>query len=181
MKEYKSFGYDKLPPLIALLIVCLSFAAYTEIEKYSVVSKEFIVDNFVYIFVVCTVLILCTFNVVSVNQNGIKKTLYVVPYVLKNYKWSEIKHYAHVKEEWINSGKYQLKRPFKTIETIWFINFNDRVCLRLKKNREKIEALMTEVAKFEDQFELELKVREPRFMIMGLTKVNYPKKQTPSD
>ena len=180
MKEYKSFGYDKLPPLIALLIVCLSFAAYTEIEKYSVVSKEFIVDNFVYIFVVCTVLILCTFNVVSVNQNGIKKTLYVVPYVLKNYKWSEIKHYAHVKEEWDNSGKYQLKRTFKTIETIWFINFNDRVCLRVKKNRKKMEELMTEVDKFEDKFEIELKYRDPFFTSSGLRKVKYPKEKTKS-
>ena len=151
MKEYKSFGYDKLPPLIALLIVCLSFAAYTEIEKYSVVSKEFIVDNFVYIFVVCTVLILCTFNVVSVNQNGIKKTLYVVPYVLKNYKWSEIKHYAHVKEEWDNSSKYQFKRTFKTIETIWFINFNDRVCLRVKKNRKNMATISNNIPN--DNFE----------------------------
>ena len=45
MKEYKSFGYDKLPPGIALLIVCFSFAAYTEIERYSVVSKEFIAKS----------------------------------------------------------------------------------------------------------------------------------------
>ena len=181
MKEYKSFGYDKLPPLIALIVVCFSFAAYTEIEKYSVVSKEFVVDNFVYILVICTVLILCSFNEISVNRDGIKKTLYVIPFVIKNYKWSEIKHYAHVKEEWDNSSKYQLKRSFKTIETIWSINFNDRVCLRVKKNREKIEALMTEVAKFEEKFELELKVSEPRFMIRGLTRVYYPKKQTPSD
>ena len=181
MKEYKSFGYDKLPPTIALLIVLFSFAGYTEIEKYSVVSKEFVVDNFVYILVICTVLILCSFNVISVNPDGIKKTLYVIPFVVKNYKWSEIKHYARVKEEWDNSSRYQFKRTFRTIETIWFINYNDKVCLRLKKNREKIETLMTEVAKFEEQFELELKVREPRFMIMGLTRVNYPKKQTPSD
>ena len=40
---------------------------------------------------------------------------------------------------------------------------------------------MTEVAKFEEKFELELKVSEPRFMIRGLTRVYYPKKQTPSD
>ena len=57
MKEYRSFGYDKLPPGIALLIMCFSFAAYTEIEKYSVVSKEFVVNNFVYILFICTVLL----------------------------------------------------------------------------------------------------------------------------
>ena len=56
MKEYKSFGYDKFPPLIALIIVCFSFAAYTEIEKYSVVSKDFIVDNFVYILFIFNLL-----------------------------------------------------------------------------------------------------------------------------
>ena len=57
MKEYKSFGYDKLPPTIALLIVLFSFAGYIEIEKYSVVSKEFVVNNFVYILFICTVLL----------------------------------------------------------------------------------------------------------------------------
>ena len=67
-----------------------------------------------------------------------------------------------------------------TIETIWFINFNDRVCLRVKKNRKKMEELMAEVDKFEDKFEIELKYRDPFFTSNGLRKVKYPKEKTKS-
>ena len=48
----------------------------------------------------------------------------------------------------------------------------------MKKNRKKMEELMTEVDKFEDKFEIELKYRDPFFTSSGLRKVKYPKEES---
>ena len=177
MKEYKSFGYDYTPLVIAGIIAIYSVLGYIFDSSHDdVISRAFVENNFEYILSLCVVLVLYSLNIISVNKKGIKKTLFFIPIITKNYTWSQIKHYAHVKEEWDNSHRYQFKRTYKTIETIWFINFNDRVCLRVKKNRKKMEELMAEVDKFEDKFEIELKYRDPFFTSSGLRKVKYPKK-----
>jgi len=179
MKEYKSFGYDYTPLAIAVIIVIYSVLGYIFDSSYdNPISRAFVENNFEYILGLCVVLVLYSFNIISVDKKGIKKTLFFIPVITKNYTWSQIKHYAHVKEEWDNSTTFQFKRTYKTIETIWFINFNDRVCLRVKKNRKKMEELMAEVDKFEDKFEIELKYRDPFFTSSGLRKVKYPKEET---
>ena len=179
MKEYKSFGYDYTPLAIAGIIAIYSVLGYIFDSSHDdVISRAFVENNFEYILSLCVVLVLYSFNIISVDKKGIKKTLFFIPIITKNYTWSQIKHYAHVKEEWDNSHRYQFKRTYKTIETIWFINFNDKVCLRVKKNRKKMEELMAEVDKFEDKFEIELKYRDPFFTSSGLRKVKYPKEET---
>ena len=179
MKEYKSFGYDYTPLVIAGIIVIYSVLGYIFDSSHdNPISRAFVENNFEYIIGLCVVLVLYSFNIISVDKKGIKKTLFFIPVITKNYTWSQIKHYAHVKEEWDNSTRFQFKRTYMTIETIWFINFNDRVCLRVRKNRQKIEELMTEVDKFEDKFEIELKYRDPFFTSSGLRKVKYPKEET---
>ena len=179
MKEYKSFGYDYTPLAIAGIIAIYSVLGYIFDSSHDdVISRAFVENNFEYILSLCVVLVLYSFNIISVDKKGIRKTLFFIPIITKNYTWSQIKHYAHVKEEWDNSHRYQFKRTYKTIETIWFINFNDKVCLRVKKNRKKMEELMAEVDKFEDKFEIELKYRDPFFTSSGLRKVKYPKEET---
>ena len=181
MKEYKSFGYDYTPLVIAGIIVFYSVFGYFFDSTYdNPISRAFVENNFEYILGLCVVLVLYSFNIISVDKKGIKKTLFFIPIITKNYTWSQIKHYAHVKEEWDNTHRYQFKRSYKTEEVIWFINFDDRVCLRVRKNRQKIEELMTEVDKFEDKFEIELKYRDPFFTSSGLRKVKYPKEKSPS-
>ena len=134
MKEYKSLGYDYTPLVIAGIIVIYSVLGYIFDSSHdNPISRAFVENNFEYILGLCVVLVLYSFNIISVDKKGIKKTLFFIPIITKNYTWSQIKHYAHVKEEWDNSSRFQFKRAYKTIETIWFINFNDRVCLRVKK------------------------------------------------
>ena len=62
-------------------------------------------------------------------------------------------------------------------KVIWFIDFNDRVCLRLKKSKRKnLGKVLDVIAKFEDKYVDNLEINYPYFMGRGWTKVTYYKK-----
>ena len=127
--------------------------------------------NILFFFrVTCTILYaLCCITTVRVNREGIKKELYLAPITLKKKTWREIKHYAHVTEKW--SGQYGTQK----IEVLWFIDFNDKVCLRIqKKTRKNLDKIMEAIDKFEDKYEIKLEIKDPYLMAYGYSKVNYP-------
>ena len=91
-----------------------------------------------------------------------------MPFISKQRSWSQIKYYADVDEKY---GGKDIKK------TIWFIDFNDRVCLRLKKsNRKNLKKVLDVIAKFEDKYVDNLEIPYPYFMRRGWTSVTYYKK-----
>ena len=160
MKEFKSIGIN-LDMLAGLLILMLPL--------YIDAVQDFFIQN-LYVIIPCTILYaLCCITTVRVNREGIKKELYLAPITLKKKTWREIKHYAHVTEKW--SGQYGTQK----IEVLWFIDFNDKVCLRIqKKTRKNLDKIMEVIDKFEDKYEIKLEIKDPYLMAYGYSKVKYP-------
>ena len=88
-----------------------------------------ILDYIEFLLPILFILINLSLFRVTVNSNGISKSLFF-PNVKYNVKsWSDIKHFINVTE--VTKDRYgQEERQ----ETIWFVDFNDKVCLRIQKN-----------------------------------------------
>ena len=161
MKEFKSIGFnlDAMTPLLIPLFVFL----------YVPDMLDVFFNNYIYIIGGVLFYALFCITVVKVNREGIRKELYLAPITLKTRTWREIKHYAHVTENWTGSnGKTKY-------EMLWFIDHNDKVCLRIQKStRKNLDKILEIIDKFEDKYEIKLDVKNPYFMAYGYSKVKYP-------
>ncbi len=62
---------------------------------------------------------------------------------------------------------------------LWFIDYNDKVCLRIQKStRKNLDKILEIIDKFEDKYEIKLDVKNPYFMAYGYKKVQYPAQKT---
>ena len=125
-------------------------------ENYSIVI--------IFLISVC----ILSINEVVADRTGITKRLYIIPLLSKTKTWKEIKCYAHVKE--VYSGEH----GDNTLNALWFIDYNDKVCLRIPKSgRLNMPDVMKIIEKFEDQHEVSLEIRNPYLMSKGWSKVDY--------
>merc|ERR1711966_290448 len=99
-----------------------------------------------YLIVFLFMTIIISINEIIVDRAGIIKKFYLFPLKIKQLTWKEIKYYVEVDEEY--SGKYG-----KTIDKrIWFIDENDKVCLRIKRGfRYNLEEVLDAIDKYEDK------------------------------
>ena len=115
---------------------------------------------------------------VTVNSNGISKSLFF-PNVKYNVKsWSDIKHFINVTEITKDKNGKEIRQ-----ETIWFVDFNDKVCLRIEKNnllsRKNIKKIISIIKQREVEYPDKLVFRSPLWYRLGLWKVDYSKKENP--
>ena len=159
MREYKSIGIDFT--LIVIWIISLY-----------IVSKEFkdfeiIKENLYYALFSIVVVLIFSVNIIKVNREGIIKELYLVNFKIKSRTWREIKCYAEVDE--IYDGEHGKS----TTKAIWFIDYNDKVSLRITKDlRHNFEQVLEIVDKFEDKTNQKIEVSNPYFMRRGWTKAS---------
>ena len=135
-----------------------------------------ILDNIEFLLPILFILINLSLFRLTVNSNGISKSLFF-PNVKYNVKsWSDIKHFINVTE--INKDKNgkEIRQ-----ETIWFVDFNDKVCLRIEKNNLLSSKNMKKIISIIKQREVEyldkLVYRSPFWYRIGLWKVDYSKKE----
>jgi len=127
-----------------------------------------IIENYLlFIFLLMFAFIL-SLNEVIADRSGITKRLYLIPILSKTKTWKEIKCYAHVKE--VYDGQYGPS----SLDVLWFIDFNDKVCLRIPKSgRLNMPDIINIIEKFEDQYEVSLEIKNPYRMSKGWSKVDY--------
>tara|TARA_B100000780_G_scaffold180844_1_gene126871 strand:+ start:671 stop:1192 length:522 start_codon:yes stop_codon:yes gene_type:complete len=160
MREYKSVGYDFTLIVIWLFSLCVIMNRVPDDVFFN-----FITEHLYYAIFSLIIVILFSINVIKVNRTGIIKEIYILPFKIKRKTWREIKFYAEVDE--IYSGKY----GDETKKAIWFLDKNDKVCLRVRRaNRENLNEVLKIVDKFEDKFKNKIKIRNPYFMKRGWTK-----------
>ena len=159
MRNYKSVGYNYTYILLYITVIGI---IYDSIGDFS-----FAYDNMYYLIVFLFMTIIISINEIIVDRAGIIKKFYLFPLKIKQLTWKEIKYYVEVDEEY--SGKYG-----KTIDKrIWFIDENDKVCLRIKRGfRYNLEEVLDAIDKYEDKAENKLTISNPYFMSQGWTKVN---------
>ena len=113
---------------------------------------------------------------VIVNSNGISKSLFF-PNVKYNVKsWSDIKHFINVTEITKDKNGKEERQ-----ETIWFVDFNDKVCLRIQKNNllssKNMKKIISIIKQREVEYPDKLVFRSPFWYRIGLWKVDYSKKE----
>ena len=165
MREFSSVGLNTGYLLFLVSLIFPAINMFGIIDKLSIMSET----NIILFSLIVIVLISFSVNKVRVSSYGIIKELYFMPFVSKQRSWSQIKYYADVDEKY--GGKNSIEK------VIWFIDFNDRVCLRLKKSKRKnLKKVLDVIAKFEDKYVDNLEINYPYFMRHGWTKVTYYKK-----
>tara|TARA_B100000575_G_C23079362_1_gene621792 strand:- start:100 stop:630 length:531 start_codon:yes stop_codon:yes gene_type:complete len=170
MKEFKSVGLNFF--MSGVLLAFVFSPLY--IDEFA----DFLLTDHNYLYAIggCFIYALFCITVVRVNREGIKKELYLAPIVLKSKTWREIKYYAHVEELW--SGRYGTQ----LVEVVWFIDFNDKVCLRIRKSfRKNLDKVIEIIDEFEDKYEIKLEIKDPYLMAYGYSKVKYPNKKLEDD
>ena len=112
-------------------------------------------------------IIIISINEIIVDRAGIIKKLYLFPLKIKQLTWREIKYYVEVDEEY--SGTY----GETTDKRIWFVDKNDKVCLRINRAaRHNFQEVLDVIDKYEDKAENKLTISNPYFMSRGWTRVN---------
>jgi len=159
MRNYKSVGFNFTFILLYLTSVIIVFDGS---ENFN-----FVQENKYYLLVFLLITIIISINEIIVDREGIIKKFYLFPLKIKQLNWREIKYYMEVDEEY--SGQYG-----KTIKKrIWFIDENDKVCLRISMNfRHNFDEVWSVIDKYEDKAENKLTISNPYFMSRGWTKVN---------
>ena len=113
---------------------------------------------------------------VTVNSTGIFKSLLFPKIRFRSGTWSEIKHFINVTE--ISKDE---KGNEKRHETVWFVDFNDKVCFRISKQNplsegENMRKILSVVKQREVEYPEKLVYRSPFWYRIGLWKVDYKKK-----
>ena len=135
-----------------------------------------ILDNMEFSLPILFLLINLILFRVTVNSHGISKSLFF-PNVKYNVKsWSDIKHFINVTE--VTKDRYGKE---ERQETIWFVDFNDKVCLRIQKNNllssKNIKKIISIIKQREVEYPEKLVYRSPFWYRIGLWKVDYSKKE----
>tara|TARA_B100001758_G_scaffold179604_1_gene156324 strand:- start:15 stop:551 length:537 start_codon:yes stop_codon:yes gene_type:complete len=116
---------------------------------------------------------------VTVNSTGIYKSLLFPKIRFRSGTWSEIKHFINVTE----ISKDETGKE-KRHETIWFVDFNDKVCFRISKQNplsegENMRKILSVVKQREVEYPEKLVYTSPFWYRVGLWKVDYSKKENP--
>ena len=175
MREFKSFNINFEILIIGPGITVWIFVLLSLIEDYFPGSLNNIPDEikqsflpFIVVLIISSIIL--SLNFIIVNNRGIEIRTLFPRITLKKRSWREIKYYAHVIETW--TGKFN----FSDWKVIWFIDFDDKVCIRVPRRASfNLKNVMKEVSKFEDKFEIELKFRNPYLTAYGWKKIEYPK------
>ncbi len=158
MRDFKSIGFNLTIPLLYVVF----FFKFTE----NLSDFSFILEHLYLTIIISIFLLSFSFNTVTVNQLGISKS-YLGSLKYKQKTWRDIKFYAEVDE--VYTGQHA-----QTIKALWFIDINDKVCLRVQtKYRKNLNEVLRIIDKFEDKYEHKLSQKNPHFMKKGWTKVKY--------
>ncbi|MFL2623769.1 MAG: hypothetical protein ACJ0P6_04645 [Flavobacteriaceae bacterium] len=158
MRDFKSIGFNLTIPLLYVVF----FFKFTE----NLSDFSFILEHLYLTIIISIFLLSFSFNTVNVNQLGISKS-YLGTLKYKQKTWRDIKFYAEVDE--VYTGQHA-----QTIKALWFIDINDKVCLRVQtKYRKNLNEVLRIIDKFEDKYEHKLTQKNPHFMKKGWTKVKY--------
>ena len=113
---------------------------------------------------------------VIVNSNGISKSLFFPNFKYNVKSWSDIKHFINVTEVTKDKNGKEERQ-----ETIWFVDFNDKVCLRIQKNNllssKNMKKIISIIKQREVEYPDKLVFRSPFWYRIGLWKVDYSKKE----
>tara|TARA_B100001059_G_C17485057_1_gene403528 strand:- start:97 stop:591 length:495 start_codon:yes stop_codon:yes gene_type:complete len=164
MRDIRSIGYNFVPIIFWVLIIYFTTGEFKNLD--------YILDNIEYVILSLIFVIIISVNIIRVNRHEIIKELYFIPITLKRRMWKEIKFFAEVDE--VSYGQHGKR----TTSAIWFIDYNERVCLRFtKKFRNNLDEILNTLDKYEEKHDNKITITNPILMSKGWTKFKVPKNQ----
>ncbi len=171
--RFFQFNVGLIPLILTMITVFFQVFTLFQIWWYDeeINFYHFIYDNLFYFPFFLLLLIATCFNVVIINEKGVTRIAYLMPFLRKSFKWKKIKHHAKVLEFYNQRGIKNTKK------SLWLIDSKDRLFFRLidnyENNTDRIFDIVTRISK---KSGIELKVENPLTVRNGFSKVKYPKK-----
>ena len=154
--------------------LCVSLAIIYIILKEQYEGNFQILDYMEFSIPLLLLIINISFNRLIVNSRGISKALIFPKLKYNNKTWGDIKHFINVTE---------IDMEGDETEAVWFIDSNDKVCLRMPKDNilsmHKLEKIMKLIKQKEVEYPHKLIFKSPFWYIFGFSKVDYSKKEKP--
>ena len=120
--------YEPIELIVFLVFSGLYYMGVS--EKYNFLERfDYDINVFIVISIICLILGLKKY---AADGRGISKTFFFLPIYKKTKTWSEIKHMAHVTAH--KKDKYD---RIICSNFILFIDFNDRICFKMKDKTRK--------------------------------------------
>ena len=120
--------YEPIELIVFLVFSGLYYMGVS--EKYNFFERfDYDINVFIVISVICLMLGLKKY---TADGRGISKTYFFLPIYKKTKTWSEIKHMAHV-----SAHKKDRYDRIICSNFILFIDFNDRICFKMKDKTRK--------------------------------------------
>ncbi len=120
--------YEPIELIVFLVFSGLYYMGVS--EKYNFFERfDYDINVFIVISIICLILGLKKY---TADGRGISKTFFFLPIYKKTKTWSEIKHMAHVTAH--KKDKYD---RIICSNFILFIDFNDRICFKMKDKTRK--------------------------------------------
>ena len=120
--------YEPIELIVFLVFSGLYYLGVS--EKYNFFERfDYDINVFIVISIICLILGLKKY---TADGRGISKTFFFLPIYKKTKTWSEIKHMAHVTAH--KKDKYD---RIICSNFILFIDFNDRICFKMKDKTRK--------------------------------------------
>ena len=120
--------YEPIELIVFLVFSGLYYMGVS--EKYNFFERfDYDINLFIVISIICLILGLKKY---TADGRGISKTFFFLPIYKKTKTWSEIKHMAHVTAH--KKDKYD---NIICSNFILFIDFNDRICFKMKDKTRK--------------------------------------------
>ena len=120
--------YEPIELIVFLVFSGLYYLGVS--EKYNFFERfDYDINVFIVISIICLILGLKKY---TADGRGISKTFFFLPIYKKTKTWSEIKHMAHV-----TAHKKDRYDRIICSNFILFIDFNDRICFKMKDKTRK--------------------------------------------
>ena len=111
--RFFKFNYHLIPLVFSICVALLQASVFAEIIfDVELTIYKFLKDNPHFLILIAFSLILVCYNVIVIDEKGLKRVAFFIPIIRKNVKWNKIKYYAKVTELYKKKGKINKKKLF---------------------------------------------------------------------
>ena len=162
--RFFKFNYHLMPFLLSIFLVLLQVSEIvTEIIfDFKLTIFKYLKDNPHFFILIIFSLILVCYNVIIIDEKGLKRVAFFIPIIRKNVKWNKIKYYANVTEFYKKKGQINKKKA------LWLIDKKGNLIFRLEDDYQyKSEKIFDVISKITDTKGLSIEVDNPYLIRYG--------------
>ena len=165
--RFFKFNYHLIPFVFSICVALLQVSVIITEIIFDVELNiyKFLKDNPHFLILIAFSLILVCYNVIVIDEKGLKRVAFFIPIIRKNVKWNKIKYYAKVTELYKKKGQINKKKA------LWLIDKKGSLIFRLEDDYQyKSERIFDVINKITDTKGLSIEVDNPYQIRKGFKK-----------